>query len=96
MHWVWDPEKNVQNGIKHGIDFETATQVFNDPFAATVKDPHFVEYRLRTIGMINNTLVMVVHTLPQFDPTFKDDIARIITARRATRHERRTYEEEAR
>ena len=96
MRWAWDPEKNDQNRSKHGIDFETATQVFEDPFAATVEDPHFVEHRLRTVGMIDNTLVMVVHTLPQFDPTIGDEIVRIITARRATRHERRAYEEEPR
>ena len=46
-----------------------------------------------TIGMIDNTLVMVVHTYPRFDPHSGGEVARIITARRASRHERRTYEE---
>ena len=90
--WAWDQDKNETNIRKHGIDFATATQVFEDPFAVTLEDPRSDERRLRTIGMIDNTLVMVVHTLPQFDPTIGGEIARIITARRATRHERNTYE----
>ena len=62
----------------------------------TIEDPHFEEYRLRTIGMVDNTLVIVVHTQPQFDPRTGGQNARIITARRASRHERRTYEEGSR
>ena len=91
--WIWDRDKNDSNKRKHGIDFETAIQVFEDPFTKTVEDPHFDEHRLRTLGMIDNTLVMVVHTLPRFDPAIGGQVARIVTARRATRHERRTYEE---
>ncbi len=91
--WIWDRDKNDLNQEKHGIDFETATQLFTDPFTITTEDPHFEEPRLRTIGMVENTLVMVVHTIPVFDPTIGGQITRIITARRATRHERRSYEE---
>lgn len=94
--WVWDRDKSESNRAKHGIDFETATQAFEDPFRTTIEDPHFDERRLRTIGMIDNTLVIVVHTHPRFDPDSGGEVARIITARRATRHERRTYEEGSR
>ena len=93
--WAWDQDKNETNIRKHGIDFATATQVFEDPFTKTVEDPHHGERRWQTIGMINNTLVMVVHTLPQFDPVNGGEIARIIAARRATKNERNTYEEGA-
>ena len=92
MRWTWDFDKNVSNTRKHGIDFETAILVFEDPFSTTLRDPHFDEPRWRTIGMIDNTIVMVVHTLPELDPVTSDEFGRIITARKATRHERNAYE----
>lgn len=88
MIWEWDQEKNRENLRKHGLEFETAILVFDDPLAATDDDPYLYEQRWRTIGMIEGLLVLVVHTWPD-DP----DPGRIISARRATPHERRSYEE---
>ncbi len=61
--------------------------------AATLEDPHSDERRWRTIGMVGNQVGMVVHTWPNLDPVTGDEVGRIISARKATRHERAAYEE---
>ena len=87
MRWTWDPHKNLENILKHGIIFETAQLVFQDFYSVTEEDPHPDEQRWRTTGMVGPSVIMVIHTWPQEKP------GRIISARRATKHERRTYEE---
>ena len=87
MRWTWDPHKNLENILKHGIIFETAQLVFQDFYRVTEEDPHPDEQRWRTTGMVGPSVIMVSHTWPQENP------GRIISARRATKHERRTYEE---
>ena len=67
--------------------------MFDDPMAATVEDPYPDEQRWRTIGMVGNQVVMVVHTWPEFDAYSGEEVGRIISARKATRHERQAYEE---
>ena len=95
MIWEWDPDKNRANLGAHGIEFETAILVFNDPLAATYDDPHQYEQRWRTIGMIEGLLIVVVHTWPAagLDAGTAPRAGRIINARPATPHERRAYEE---
>ena len=87
MHWTWDPDKDRENILKHGIGFETAQLIFQDSYRVTEEDPNPEEQRWRTTGMVGPSVIMVIHTWPQENP------GRIISARRATRHERRTYEE---
>jgi uncharacterized protein (DUF4415 family)/uncharacterized DUF497 family protein len=72
--WIWDPEKNVVNHQKHGISFETAALVFDDPLSVTRPDPHPDGDRFRTVGVIGATTVFVVHTLMEFDPDEDDDV----------------------
>jgi uncharacterized DUF497 family protein len=93
IHFEWDESKNRQNRRKHGLSFETAAQVFFDPFAITESDRDVEgEVRLWTIGRIHNLLiVVVVHVTLVADD---DQIIRIISARKATPLERRVYEEE--
>jgi len=93
LRWTWDPAKNRTNLRSHGIIFEDATFVFSDPLAATREDPYPYEQRWRTIGMVGTQVLMVVHTWPEFDTETGEEIGRIITARKATRHEREAYEE---
>ena len=81
MLWTWDPEKNRTNQQKHGINFETAQLVF--------RDPHPQEQRWQIMGVIEGTTVTVIYTLPEAE----GQSGRIISARRATRHERREYEQ---
>ena len=61
--------------------------------SATQEDPYPYEQRWRTIGMVGTQVVMVVHTWPGFDTETGEEIGRIISARKATRHERGAYEE---
>jgi uncharacterized protein len=97
MIWIWDPNKNRTNKRDHGFDLETAARVFDDPLAASTNDPHPDGNRLRTVGVIGPTTVFVVHTVPEFDPDVGQDVGqdvgRIISARKATKHERKAYEE---
>ena len=93
MHWTWDEVKNEANLVAHGLSFEAAALVFDDPLSATLEDPYPFEERWRTIGMVGPLVVMVVHTWPAFDDEMDEEIGRIISARKATRREREAYEE---
>ena len=88
MKFSWDPAKDRQNLVKHGISFQEATTVFGDPLAGTIPDPDHSagEERFLTIGCtLNGRLIVVSH--------IEDgDIIRIINAREATSYERKKYE----
>jgi uncharacterized protein len=87
--WTWDENKAVTNLSKHGVSFEMAVQVFDDPFHLTQPDPHPDEDRWRTIGQPfpdRPLLLFVVHTEDDGDG------GRIISARKATSQERKAYE----
>ncbi|MDR3423919.1 MAG: BrnT family toxin [Alphaproteobacteria bacterium] len=94
MRWVWDSEKNRINKQRHGLSFETARLVFDDPLAASRRDPHQGEERWQTVGVIGSVVVFVVHTGPERQPYTGEEVGRIISARKATKHERRVYEED--
>ena len=93
MNFVWDPEKNAANLRKHGIDFETAVEAFLDPFCITTKDRVVDgEERWHTVGSIRGIkVVLVAHTILEEGSW---EITRVISARPATKSERRLYEEE--
>jgi hypothetical protein len=91
LHWTWDPGKNRVNKRDHGLSFETAQLVFDDPLAASKPDTA-ENGRWQTIGTIRNVVVFVVHTWPEPDQTGQS-VGRIISARKATAHERKAYEE---
>ena len=69
MQWTWDPRKNETNKGTHGLRFETARLVFDDPHAASRRDPFPGEPRWQTIGMVGNVVLLVVHTHPE--PSFR-------------------------
>ena len=89
LTFEWDNRKAAANLRKHKISFEEATTVFGDPLSLTVPDPDISkeERRFIIIGQsyLGRTLV-VVHIE-------RGDNIRIISARLATRRERKTYEE---
>ena len=88
MRYQWDRNKALTNLNKHGIDFADAVSVFSDELAITIFDDRFEEERFITIGMdILSRILVVVYTL-------RDNEIRLISARKATRNERRQYEEE--
>jgi uncharacterized DUF497 family protein len=69
--------------------------VFNDPLAITLPDPFSSEERWRTVGSAGDSadvVLFVVHTWPEADET-REEIGRIVSASKATRNERRAYEE---
>jgi uncharacterized DUF497 family protein len=90
MRWTWDREKAAGNRAKHGVSFETAAAVFDDPMHLSKPDPHPDGDRWQTIGKVESVLLLVVHTWPEGG----EEIGRIISARKATAHERKAYEEE--
>ena len=89
-NWTWDPDKNRENVLKHRIRFETAVLVFNDPALVLEEDFYPYEQRWRAIGKVEPNILLVIHTLPYQE----GESGRIISARRATPHERRRYEEQ--
>jgi uncharacterized protein len=94
VRYKWDENKNDSNLEKHGLSFETASLVFDDPNALSIPDRiENGEERWQTIGMIENiVIVMVAHTI-KLEPDSQEEIIRIISARKATRAERQEYEE---
>ena len=93
MRWTWDEEKNRRNRRVHGLSFETAALVFDDPLAASRPDHSAGEERWQTIGMIDGVIVLLVHTWPESDSS-GEEVGRIISPRKATVHERKAYEED--
>ena len=93
MRWTWDPDKAAANRVKHGLSFEAAVLVFDDPLHASKADPHPDGDRWHTIGLVGPVLLLVIHTLPEAESEAREPLARIISARKATAHERKAYEE---
>ena len=91
---MWDEKKNRANRTNHGLSFETAQRVFEDPLAASRPDPYRGEERWQTIGAMEMVVVLVIHTFPLPDAETGEEVGRIISARKATRRERMAYEEE--
>ena len=89
MRFEWDYRKATANRVKHGVSFELASLVFGDPLHLSQPDPHPDGDRWQTLGRVGPALVLVVHSWPDDEQV----AARIISARRATAHERRAYEE---
>lgn len=84
-----DPDKAVGNAIKHGVSFGEAQTVFMDPLGLEIPDPEhsMQEERLLLVGRSFHQRLLVVAF------TERGDSIRIISAREATRRERRIYEE---
>jgi uncharacterized protein len=93
VRWIWDPDKAAANRTKHGLSFETAVLVFDDPFHASKPDPHPDGDRWHTIRLVGPVLLLVIHTLPEGDFETDEAVGRIISARKATARERKVYEE---
>jgi hypothetical protein len=87
VEFEWDREKARANLRKHGVDFTDAANVFLDPLMQEYEDRGSRdEVRFNALGMVRNRLVFVVYTE-------RAGRIRIVSARKATRHERRQYHE---
>ena len=87
MRFEWDPEKGRRNLAKHGVSFAEAATAFADPLSLTTFDPDHSddEDRFLLLGATHSLrLVVVSHT-------HRDENVRIISARLASKSERRTY-----
>jgi hypothetical protein len=90
MRFEWDEAKNEANKRKHGVDFETAQLIFDDErcitFVERVVDG---EERWHAIGAVETIIILVVvHTYRQEEA---EEVIRIVSARPASRHERKLY-----
>ncbi len=92
-NFEWDPVKAASNLKKHGVGFEEAAEVFVDPLQLSILDEaNEGEERWITLGNTKaHKLRLVVHTYMVYHE--QQIIIRIISARRATRHEQRQYKE---
>src|ERR1022692_2581258 len=93
----WDRRKDSANQRKHGVGFVEATTVFDDPLSIMIPDPlsimipdpdHTIDEERFVIVVMSSerSLLIVVHTI-------RGERIRLISARPATKHERRNYEE---
>ncbi|MCP4107460.1 MAG: BrnT family toxin [Desulfobacteraceae bacterium] len=89
LTFEWDQNKSEANERKHGVTFEEAKTVFNDPFAITIDDPDHSddEYRYIDIGFSSKYRTLVVWY------TERNENIRIIGCRKTTKSERKIYEE---
>jgi uncharacterized DUF497 family protein len=93
MQFEWDENKDRSNQAKHGIAFEYACEIWLDPNYVIYEDRTSTsEERWNAIGLVEGQFVLLaVHTYRGAD----EDIVRIISARKATPHECRRYQEGA-
>jgi hypothetical protein len=89
VRFEWDGAKAAKNLRKHRVSFVDASSVFYDPLAVTGSDPDHseIEERLITFGMSSAGQLLVV------SHTERGETIRIVSARKATHHERQIYEE---
>jgi uncharacterized DUF497 family protein len=91
IRFEWDEKKARQNAKKHRVSFEEAQSVFADTYARLIPDPDHSddEDRFVLLGMSERLQVLVVcHCYRE-----NDSVIRLISARKATRHEQTLYEE---
>ena len=89
IRFVWDPKKNIANKRKHGVSFEEGQTVFYDEYALLIADPDHSdeEDRFIILGRSNHLRILVVcHCYYE-----EDEEIRIISARKATKHEQIFY-----
>ena len=88
MQFEWDDNKEKLNIAKHGIDFSTAALIFRDPMRIELYDETHSAYEDRyiTMGRIDGVMVVIIVVY-----THRSEVIRLISARKATAREERTY-----
>lgn len=89
LRFEWDEEKATSNGRKHGVSFEEAATVFANPLAAIFTDETHSEGEVREIIIGHSSAGRLI----VISFTERENAIRIISARKATKNERRDYEE---
>lgn len=92
MQFEWDSEKDRVNRKKHGVSFDLARRVFEDPNHLSTQDRHEDgEERWQTLGLVGPVAIfLVAHTIEDGNG---EEVVRIISARKADKTERRRYDE---
>jgi uncharacterized protein len=92
MDFEWDENKRLSNLSKHGVDFEDVRFIF-DGDTVTVEDDryNYGEQRLVTFGFLRGSIISVTHTETHSE---HGDVIRVISARKATKHEQQLYFEQ--
>ena len=90
LRFEWDPRKAATNRAKHGVSFEEASSVFSDPLGLFVDDPR------HSVGERRHVLLgsSEQHRLLAVMFTEREEVIRVVSARRVTRRERKSYEEQ--
>ena len=93
MKYEWDEQKDRLNRAKHGVGFDTACLVFDDPEHLSRLDRYISgEERWQTLGLVGGVVVLLLaHTYREHGSG--EEVIRIISARKATAHERKRYEQ---
>src|SRR5262245_27662154 len=88
LHFCWDDGKAASNLQKHGVSFEAASHIFDDPRRLEREDVFAQgEHRTIVVGQVGGELLTVVYA------SLEEDLYRVISARFATAHERKAYEQ---
>jgi uncharacterized protein len=87
VDYEWDEPKAKANLAKHGVSFTAAARALEDPRRIEfIDDRHdYGEERIQTLCMERGSILFVVTTMPD------ENVCRIISARKATRHEQEKY-----
>jgi uncharacterized DUF497 family protein len=87
VNFEWDEEKNQENTLKHGLDFADAWEIFDAPMITALDTREdYGEDRWIGVGFLKNFVVVVVYTE-------SDEVIRLISLRKALKHERTRFEE---
>ena len=94
MRFEWDPNRAASNIAKHEVSFSLAEEVWDDPLHVVIAERVVDgEPRRQAFGVVDGmALLVVVHSYRDVN---NEEVIRIFGARRVTKHERRTYEEDA-
>ena len=95
VEFEWDEAKDRSNLVKHGFGFNTALRVFSDPLCLIEHDRiEDGEQRWQALGLIDRSLLLLVAhvTWDEENDGGQIEVIRIISARKATRQERRRHE----
>lgn len=87
VEYEWDEQKATVNFAKHGVSFTAAARALEDPRRVELVDDRYDygEERIQTLGMDQGRILFVATTMPD------ENVCRIISARKATRHEQEKY-----
>lgn len=91
MEFEWDINKAAENEVKHGVSFDEAVEVFNDPYGIEFYDESHSNFdnRYKLLGMSSLRILLVIYA------EVVDDVIRIISARKATTNEKKQYEKQS-